>query len=130
MTFTVTKPITTKIEYQRVLKELESIFESDPKSKEGQRAELLSILVEAYEDKHFPIPASDPIEAIKFRLDQMNLKSKDLGDIIGYKERASEILNRKRKLTLPMIRKISSKLNIPPAVLVQEYQISIPSRSK
>jgi HTH-type transcriptional regulator/antitoxin HigA len=124
MAFTVNKPITTKQEYESALKEIEPIFEADPNTKEGQKAELLAILIEAYEDKHYPIPASDPIEAIKFRMDQMDMKSKDLGEIIGYKERASEILNRKRKLTLPMIRIISTKLNIPTAVLVQEYQIA------
>lgn len=123
MVFTVNKPITTEQEYESALKELEPIFEADPNTPDGQKAELLSILIEAYEDKHYPIPASDPIEAIKFRMEQMNMKSKDLGVIIGYKERASEILNRKRKLTLPMIRRISTKLNIPTAVLVQEYQI-------
>ena len=123
MVFTVNKPITTEQEYESALKELEPIFEADPNTTDGQKAELLSILIEAYEDKHYPIPASDPIEAIKFRMEQMNMKSKDLGVIIGYKERASEILNRKRKLTLPMIRRISTNLNIPTAVLVQEYQI-------
>lgn len=123
MAYTVKKPITTKEEYDSALKELEPIFEADPSTEDGQKAELLSILIEAYEDKHYPIPASDPIEAIKFRMDQMSMKSKDLGEIIGYKERASEILNRKRKLTLPMIRRISTKLDIPTAVLIQEYQI-------
>ena len=123
MTFTVKKPITTEAEYQSALQELEPIFNASPNTPEGQKAELLSILIEAYEDKQYPIPESDPIEAIKFRMDQMNMRSKDLGKIIGYKERASEILNRKRKLTLPMIRKISRKLNIPTAILVKEYQI-------
>ncbi len=123
MTFAVKKPITTEAEYQSALQELEPIFDASPNTPEGHKAELLSILIEAYEDKQYPIPESDPIEAIKFRMDQMNMKSKDLGEIIGFKERASEILNRKRKLTLPMIRKISSKLNIPTAVLVKEYQI-------
>ena len=123
MVFTVKKAITTEQEYKSALRELEPIFKADPNTPNGQKAELLSILIEAYEDKHYPIPASDPIEAIKFRMEQMNIKSKDLGVIIGYKERASEILNRKRKLTLPMIRRISTNLNIPTAVLVQEYQI-------
>ena len=79
------------------------------------------MIIEDYEDKHYPIPPPDPIEAIKFRMEQMDMKQKDLGRIIGHKSRASEILSKKRKLTLAMIRKISKELNISTEVLVQEY---------
>ena len=79
------------------------------------------LLVEKYEDEHSPIGPADPIEAIKFRMEQMGMKQKDLAEIIGYKSRVSEILNRKRKLTLEMIRKLHRSLKIPTEVLIQEY---------
>jgi HTH-type transcriptional regulator/antitoxin HigA len=115
------KPIRTEEEYDRALKRLEKIFDSEPETKEGDELEVLALLIEAYEDKHYPIGPPDPIEAIKFRMEQMGLKQKDLGIILGHKSRASEILNRKRKLTLEMIRKINRELKIPTEVLVQEY---------
>ena len=79
------------------------------------------MLIEQYENEHFPISLPDPIEAIKFRMDQMGYNQNDLARIIGFKSRASEILNRKRKLSLEMIRQIHDKLNIPTDVLIQTY---------
>lgn len=115
------KLIKTKKDYEKALKRLEVIFDARQGSKEGDELEVLSILIEKYENERFPIEAPDPIEAIKFRMEQMGYKQKDLEDIIGYKGRVSEILNRKRKLTLEMIRKIHSTLQIPTDVLLQEY---------
>lgn len=115
------KPVKTKKEYEAAMKRLEKIFDSKPNTKEGDELEVLSLLVDQYEKEKFPIDFPDPIEAIKFRMEQMNMKQKDLADVIGFKTRVSEILNRKRKLTLDMIRKISEALSIPTDVLIKEY---------
>ena len=90
-------------------------------SKESDELEILSMLVEKYEKEHYPIPAPNPIEAIKFRLEQMNTSESDLSDILGARSRKSEILSGKRKLSLSMIRKLTEKLNIPAEVLIQAY---------
>ena len=82
---------------------------------------MLSILIEKYEETHYPIEMPDPIEAIKFKMEQMGMKQKDLAEIVGFTSRVSEILNRKRKLTLSMIRKLNTALHIPTEILVQEY---------
>lgn len=115
------KPIKTEEEHELALKRIEKIFDAEPGTTAGDELEILVLLVEDYEEKHYPIEAPDPIEAIKFRMEQMNMNQKDLGEILGHKSRASEILNRKRKLNLNMIRNISKKLNIPTDILVQEY---------
>ena len=115
------KVIKTEQDYNQALKRLESIFYAEIDTPEGDEAEILSILIEKYEDEHYPIGMPDPIEAIKFRMEQMGMKQKDLAEIVGFTSRVSEILNRKRKLTLSMIRKLSANLHIPTEVLVQEY---------
>lgn len=115
------KPVKTEKDYQKALKRLETIFDSRPGTKEGDELDVLALLIEKYEDEHYPIEAPDPIEAIKFRMEQMGYKQKDLAEIIGYKGRVSEILNRKRKLTLEMIRNLHEKLHIPLESLVQAY---------
>ena len=115
------KPIRTEAEYEKALERLDIIFDSEPGTKEGDELEILALIIEDYENKHYPIEPPHPIEAIKFRMEQMGMKQKDLGEIIGHKSRASEILNNKRKLTLKMIRSISEKLNISTDVLVREY---------
>ena len=115
------KPIKNEKDYQQALKRLESIFDAKKGTKEGDELEILSILIDKYESEHFPIGMPDPIEAIKFRMEQMGMKQKDLAEVVGFKSRVSEILNKKRKLTLDMIRKISASLHIPADVLVQEY---------
>lgn len=114
-------PIKTEKDYEAALERLEQIFDASIGTPEGDELEILSILIEKYEDKHFPIDLPDPIEAIEFRMEQMGLQQKDLAPIIGYKSRVSEVLSRKRKLTLGMIRTLSQSLNIPADVLVQEY---------
>lgn len=115
------KPIKTERDYQKALKRLEVIFDARPGTKEGDELEILGLLIEKYEDEHYPIEAPDPIEAIKFRMEQMGYQQKDLAEIIGHKGHVSEILNRKRKLSLEMIRLLHDKLNIPLHLLVQAY---------
>nr|NQU94039.1 helix-turn-helix domain-containing protein [Bacteroidota bacterium] len=107
------KVLKTEADYNLALKGLEEIFHAPVDSQEGDEAELLSILIEKYEDEHYPIEAPDPIEAIKFRMEQMGMTKKDLAQVIGYKSRVSEIFSRKRKLTLKMIRNLHEKLKIP-----------------
>src|ERR1700739_1878860 len=113
------KPIKTEKDYQNALKRLEVIFDASPKTKAGDELEILGFLIEKYEEEHYAIDAPDPIEAIKFRMEQMGYKQKDLAEIIGYKGRVSEILSRKRKLTLEMVRNLHDKLNIPLEALVR-----------
>ena len=100
---------------------LDEIFDAEPGSDEGDELEVLALIIEDYEEKHFLIAPPDPIEAIKFRMEQMGLIQADLAKIIGHKSRASEILNKKRKLTLEMIRKLNRELNISTDILVREY---------
>lgn len=115
------KAIKTEQDCDEALARLEKILHAEANTPEGDEAEVLSILIEKYEDEHSPIGMPDPIEAIKFRMEQMGMKQKDLAEIVGFTSRVSEILNRKRKLTLTMIRKLSAALQIPTEVLVQEY---------
>ncbi|MBK7389609.1 MAG: helix-turn-helix domain-containing protein [Bacteroidetes bacterium] len=115
------KLIKTEKDYQIALKRLEVIFDSKKGSKNGDELELLSLLIDNYEKEKFPIDLPDPIEAIKFRMEQLGYSQKDLTEVIGLKSRVSEILNRKRKLTLEMIRKLHEVLGIPTEVLVREY---------
>lgn len=114
-------PIHNEKDYQNALKRLEVIFDSKKGTEQGDELEILSILIDNYENENFPIGMPDPIEAIKFRMEQMGMKQKDLAEIVGFKSRVSEILNKKRKLTLEMIRKLNINLHIPTEVLIQEY---------
>lgn len=115
------KPIRTKKDYKAALQKMEKIFDAKPNSKEGDELEILGILIERYESDHYPIDYPDPIEAIKFRMEQLGYNQSDLAKVVGLKSRASEILNRKRKLTLEMIRQLHSSMNIPTNVLIQDY---------
>lgn len=115
------KPIKTDKDYNQALKRLETIFDAKKGSPEGDELEVLGILVDQYENDHFPIELPDPIEAIKFRMEQMGYNQTDLANIVGLKSRASEILNKKRKLSLEMIRQLHDRLNIPTDVLIQIY---------
>ncbi|MFV7235744.1 helix-turn-helix domain-containing protein [Flavobacterium sp. ZB4R12] len=115
------KPIKTENDYNQALERLEVIFDAKNGSPEGDELEVLGILIDQYENDHFPIGMPDPIEAIKFRMEQMGYNQNDLANIVGLKSRASEILNRKRKLSLEMIRQLHERLNIPTDVLIQAY---------
>ncbi|WP_194767724.1 type II toxin-antitoxin system HigA family antitoxin [Tamlana sp. I1] len=118
------KPIKTEQDYDKALERLEVIFDAAPDTKEGDEAEILSMLIDNYENQYYPIEAPDPIEAIKIRMEEMNLKQKDLVGIIGGKSRVSEILNKKKKLTVEMIRELERVLHISASVLVNNYQLS------
>ena len=115
------KIIKTESEYKKALTKLEKLFNAKPNTPKGDELELLSLLIEKYEQEKYPIDMPDPIEAIKFRMEQMGYTQNDLAKIIGLKSRASEILNRKRPLTLEMIRNLHEKMNIPIQVLIQAY---------
>jgi HTH-type transcriptional regulator / antitoxin HigA len=117
------KPIRTEKDYDKALERLEIIFDAPINSIEGDEAEILSLLIENYENNEYPIEAPDPIEAIKIRMDELNLKQKDLIGLIGGKSRVSEILNRKKRLTVDMIRELEQKLNISASVLVNNYNL-------
>ena len=107
------KPIKTERDYQAALKEIQRLWDAAPNSSKGDRLEVLVTLVEAYEQKHYTVEPPDPVEAIKFRMEQLGLKSADLAKILGGRSRASEILNRKRKLTVEMMRSLRKRLDIP-----------------
>ena len=115
------KPIKTKKDYEWALERLEDIFDAKSGTPKGDELELLSILIENYEREHYPIELPDPIEAIKFRMEQMGYEQKDLAKVLGQESRASEILNKKRKLSLGMIRQLYERMNIPANVLIQTY---------
>lgn len=116
-----TKVIKTEKQYQDALSRMEEIFDSKKNSKNADELELLAFLIEKYESEQYAIDLPDPIEAIKFRMEQLGYKQKDLANAIGLKSRVSEILNRKRKLTIDMIRKLNATLGIPTDVLIREY---------
>lgn len=115
------KILKTEKDYRKALDRLEIIFDSKKGTEEGDELDLLSLLIENYERERFIIEYPDPIEAIKFRMEQMGYRQADLAEAIGLKSRVSEILNRKRKLTLDMIRKIHEVLGVPTEILVREY---------
>lgn len=114
------KPIRTEQDHRDALKEIESRMMAEYGSPEGDRLDVLATLVEAYEAKYFPMALPDPVEAIRFRMDQMGLTPKDLVPMIGQRNRVYEVLNHKRPLTLVMIRRLCAGLGLPADMLVQE----------
>ena len=116
------RPIHTEEDCKAALKEISTLMDSDPAAgtPEGDRLDILATLVKAYEEKHVPIAAPDPVEAIKFRMEQSGLSVKDMEPLIGKSNRVYEVLNRKRPLTLAMIRRLHRKLGIPAEVLIAE----------
>lgn len=117
--------ISNEEEYDKAIERLELIFDAQPNDPEFKEAKLLTMLIENYEmttELEFPNP--DPIEVIKFKMEQKGMRSKDLADILGGKSKASEILNRKRRLTLNMIRQINKFLGIPAQILITEYELT------
>jgi HTH-type transcriptional regulator / antitoxin HigA len=113
--------IKSEKQYKKALQRFEEIFFAAPNTVEGNEAQILALIIEDYENKHYPIDPPDPIEAIKYKMEQLGYKQKDLVDIIGSNGRVSEVLNRKRKLTLEMIRNLHEKLNISLESLVKAY---------
>ena len=123
------KPIKTEKDYDAALEEIEKLFDAEPGTEEGDRLEILSTLVEAYEDEHYDIPAPDPIEAIHYFMESRGLARADLEPYIGSRARVSEILNRKRPLTLSMIQNLHLGLGIPAEMLVKPYRIITTGKS-
>ena len=117
------KLIKSDQDYREALERLEVIFDAAIDTKEGDEAEILSLMIESFENKHYPIETPDPIEAIKIRMEELNLRQKDLVGVIGGKSRVSEILNRKKKLTVDMIRELERILQISASVLVNSYKL-------
>ncbi len=114
------KPIKTEADYRAALEEIESLMMAGADTPKGERLDILVTLVEAYEKKHFPLEFPDPVEAIKFRMDQMGLTPKDLEPIIGRLNRVYEVLNHKRPLTLKMIWRLHNALGIPAESLIKQ----------
>ena len=114
------RPIKTKRDYEKALRRVEALMSAKPGTDEGDELDIIATLVEVYERKHFPVNAADPVEAILFRMEQQGLERKDLEAFIGSRHRVSEVLNRKRTLSLDMIRKLHGGLGIPLEVLVGE----------
>jgi HTH-type transcriptional regulator/antitoxin HigA len=114
------RPIKTKRDYEKALRRIETLITAKAGTDEGDELDVLATLVEAYEQKHFPIEAADPVDAILFRMEQQGLERRDLEPFIGSRHRVSEILNRKRGLSLDMIRRIHRGLGIPLEVLIGE----------
>lgn len=124
-TLSINSIIKSDQEHATILLEIDELMNTvKPNTPKGDRLELLILLATDYENKHSPIEAPDPIEAIKYKMAENGLKQKDLKEIIGAESRISEILNRKRKLTLEMIRNISHRLNISLSILIQDYQLA------
>ena len=112
------RPIKTEEDYEQSLEIIEKLWGASENSKEGEQLDILLVLVEDYENKHYPISAPDPIDAIRFRMEQLGLTRKDLEPFIGSRGRVSEIFSKKRNLSLKMIKKLHSNLNIPLESLV------------
>ncbi len=115
------KILKTKKDYHAALSQFEEIFQAKPGSPESDEADVLSVLIKVYEDKHFVIQTPDPLEAIKYRMEQQGLTNSDLAVLLGFKSRVTDIFNKHRKLNLVMIRKLHDQLNIPLETLVKEY---------
>jgi HTH-type transcriptional regulator/antitoxin HigA len=117
------KPIKNERSYRRVLKEIDVLMDAKANTAAGDRLDVLVTLAEAWEEKHHPIEAPDPIEAIRFAMEQRGLSRRDLEPFIGSRARVAEVLNRRRSLTLPMIRKLHSGLGIPADVLIRDNDL-------
>ncbi len=117
--------IETKKEYEIALKKFQTLFHAKVGSKEEKEAKLLAVLIEDYENKHFQIPEPDPVEAIKFMMEQSDMNLTDLAKLLGNKSNVSKVLNKKRKLSLEMIRSLSKYLHIPAEILIKDYSLNI-----
>lgn len=121
------KPIRTETDYDETLKEIDKLWGAEMGTPEGDKLDVLITLVEAYEETHYPIPVPDPIEAILHHMESQGLTRHDLEPYIGSRARVSELLNRKRPLSLPMIRRLQKGLGISADVLVQPYELNVAS---
>lgn len=116
------RPIKSEADYRAALEEIEHLFDAKPNTLKGDRLEVLTTLVEAYEDKHYNIPLPDPIEAIIYHMESRGLSPHDLESYMGSRARVSEILERKRSLSIDMIRRLHTELGISAEILIQPYQ--------
>jgi len=117
-------PVKTEADYRAALKRMEMIFDAPIGTPDSDEADILGLIIDEYEKKHYPIDAPDPIEVIKICMEEMHLKQKDLVSIIGSSSRVSDVLNRKRKLTVEMIRNLNRQLNISPKILINDYELA------
>jgi HTH-type transcriptional regulator / antitoxin HigA len=115
------RPIKTESDYEAALAEIERLFDAAPGTPKGDRLEVMATLVEAYERQHYPMPPADPIEAIKYYMESRGLTRRDVEPYIGSRARVAEVLNRKRPLSLEMIRRLHKGLGIPADVLIEPY---------
>ena len=113
------KPIRSKADYDKALKEVERLWGARSGTSNGDRLDVLATLIDVYEAQHYPMELPDPIEAIKFRMEQQGLTRKDLEPLIGTRTRVAEVLNRKRSLSIAMIRRLHERLGIPAEVLIR-----------
>lgn len=116
------KPIKSERDYRAALKEIDRLMDARANTRDGDRLDVLATLVEAWERKHHAIAVPDPVRAIEFAMEQRGLSRRDLEPVIGSRARVAEVLNRRRNLTLPMIRRLVKSLNIPAEVLIRETQ--------
>jgi len=117
-------PVKTETDYRAALKRMEILFDAPFNTPDSDEADILGLLIDEYEKKHYPIDAPDPIEVIKIRMEEMQLRQKDLVSVIGSSSRVSDILNRKRKLTVEMIRNLNRQLNISSKILIADYELA------
>jgi HTH-type transcriptional regulator/antitoxin HigA len=123
-------PIRTEAEYEAALVEIDRLFDAAPNTSEGARLEVLAILVEAYEEQHYSIPAPDPIEALTYHMESRGLCRRDLEPYLGSRARVAEVLNRKRPLSLEMIRRLHTGLGIAADILIQPYPLATSAPNK
>lgn len=117
------KPIRTEEDYRQALERLDLLFEAKAGTPESDEADILALMIDDFEKKYYPIGEPDPIEAIKIRMEEMQLKQSDLVEAIGGKSRVSEVLSKKRKLTVEMIRNLTQRLNLPSDILIRSYEL-------
>jgi HTH-type transcriptional regulator/antitoxin HigA len=117
------RPIKTENDYNLALERVNTLFDAEPNTNEADELDILVTLIEKYEQIHYPIPEPDPIEAIKFMMEQNGLTDADLGVILSSRSRVSEIFNRKRALTIKQIRILTEALHIPASILIKEYAL-------
>ena len=118
------RPIKTEADYQAALAEIERLFDAAPNTPAGDRLDVLVTLVEAYEEEHYSIPAPDPIDAITYHMESRGLSRRDLEPYLGSRARVAEVLNRKRSLSLDMIRRLHAGLGITAEILIQPYALA------
>ena len=118
------RPLKTEVDYKEALAEIESVFNAGANTPEADRLDVLAMLVEAYEEEHYPIPAPDPVAALEYYMDSRGLTRRDLEPYLGSRARVAEILNRKRGLSIEMIRRLHQGLGISADILIQPYTLA------